>query len=400
MIGSNTALVVQPTYDNITRLRIRYVQVANAGGATSVTPVVPSTVKAVSDPAFVVPVAGNVIIDDTLNTLVLGRTSLISFKVEIDGIDFTSAVVTTLTIEWPEEGGGSCNFQLAAENPFSSSIIDIDDTLNIKGTYTDDEGVQFEVQLFKGRVVEWSFDPDGNFMNVTGQDLSRDVSKQTDKLNQEILGVDPVITETVTATQNDRITVRNNVDENTDNPIFGIWLESDSSLSDNIAEQIDFIIENKRTIVALNPLGKITAGRNYIVRYAIPISAFAKPNSPKSDVVEQIAKLAGIVGIKMERKGKVEDEIVGVNIVANQELPLDIIRKIIVPQTWRAEFDEFGDLVIRREILKTPANADFTFDEGTIIEETLEINKNTDSVVNEQRVSGVAKNLGTSRRTT
>jgi len=400
MIGSNTALVVQPTYDNITRLTIRYTQAANAGGVTSVTPVVPSTVKIISDPVFVVPVVGNTIIDDTLNTLVLGRTSLISFKVEVDGIDFTSSVVTTLTIEWPEEGGGSCNFQLAAENPFSGSLVNIDDTLNIKGTYTDDEGVQFEVQLFKGRVVEWSFDPDGNFMDVTGQDLSRDVSKQTDKLNQEILGVDPVITETVTATQNDRITVRNNVDENTDNPIFGIWLETDSSLSDNIAEQIDFIIDNKRTIINLNPLGKITAGRNYIVRYAIPISAFAKPNSPKSDIVEQIARLAGIVGIKMERKGKVEDEIVGVNIVANQELPLDIIRKIIVPQTWRAEFDEFGDLVIRREILKTPANADFTFDESTIVEETLEINKNTDSVVNEQRVSGVAKNLGTSRRTT
>ncbi len=400
MIGSNTALVVQPTYDNITRLKIRYVQTANAGGVTSVAPVVGSVVKIGSDPAFVVPVVGNVIIDDTLNTLVLGRTSLISFKVEIGGIDFTSAVVTTLTIEWPEESGGSCSFQLAAENPFSSSVIDIDDTLNIKATYTDDEGVQFEVQLFKGRVVEWSFDPDGNSMNVAGQDESRTVSKQTDKLNQEILGVDPIITETVTAPQNDRITVRNNIDENTDNSIFGIWLESDSSLSDNIAEQIDFIIENKRTIVALNPLGKITAGRNYIIRYAIPISAFAKPNSPKSDIVEQIARLSGIVGIKMERKGKVEDEIVGVNIVANQELPLDIIRKIIVPQTWRAEFDEFGDMVIRREILKTPANADFTFDEGTIIEETLEINKNTDSVVNEQRVSGVAKNLGTSRSTT
>jgi len=96
MIASNTALVVQPTYDNITRLTIRYTQAANAGGVTSVTPVVPSTVNAVSNPAFVVPVPTNTIIDDTLNTLVLGRTSLISFKVEVDGIDFTSSVVEAI----------------------------------------------------------------------------------------------------------------------------------------------------------------------------------------------------------------------------------------------------------------------------------------------------------------
>lgn len=111
--------------------------------------------------------------------------------------------------------------------------------------------------------------------------------------------------------------------------------------------------------------------------------------APKSAIIATIADLAKITKLRIDRIGFIEDEPVYVDIVANKELPLDLLAKVCLPQTWIAEFNEYGILVIRREILK--ATPDWIYMEDSVIEETLVIEKSWDPVVNFQCVTGTPK---------
>ncbi len=397
MIASNVEIIPQPTITGLINFPIKLIiddsSIALVPSVVSpeakVDPIVPSNTPApplVSTPTF----------DNTLLTLPLSKVQFVTAEVFISGVDVSNKLVGTLTTSWPDEGGGTCSFALRTENPFISiptTGITIEDLVVVTGKLIDSTGTTFTAVIFRGRVVETTYKPNTDTLNISCQDASRDVSHDTDKLDQEILQVDPVITETRTASANS-ITLSTTVNQDTPNAILGIWNESDTGHSNNLAEAVEFIITGSRTITVLDPLGVILAGRNYTVRYAVPLSSFNIPIVRKSAMVEQIARLANIASVKNERIGNIEDEIVRVNVVANKEFVLDILRKIVIPQTWKVEYDQSGDLVIRREVLKTAANADFTFDESVILENTLTISKQTDSVINEQSVSGVTKKRG------
>lgn len=397
MIASNVESIPEPTQLGITRFLLK-VGVGEESIATienivdtvaAVDTVVPSQTPSpplVSTPTF----------DDTLLTLPLSQTQFVTADVTVDGVDVSNQLVGSLSVSWPDEGGGTCDFSLRTQNPFISiptTGIDIEDVVVVIGNLIDSVGASFTATIFKGKVVQVTYDPFTDTLSVQCQDDSRDVSRDTDKIDQEILQVDPVITEKVTGLA-DRLVVSRLINQDTENPILGIWEEGDNLKRSNIVEQIDFVFGTEKSIDVIGPLGIIIAGRNYVVRYAVPLSSYAVPVRTKAQIIQDIAQISGITSLKNERIGKVEDEIVRVNIVANQELPLDIMRKVVVPQTWKVEYDQYGDLVIRREILKTVADADFTFDEDIILESSLTITKQTDSVVNEQRVSGVVKRLG------
>lgn len=111
--------------------------------------------------------------------------------------------------------------------------------------------------------------------------------------------------------------------------------------------------------------------------------------APKSAIIATIADLSKITKLRIERQGLPEDEPVHVDIIANKELPLDLLTKVCLPQTWIVEFDEYGVLVVRREILK--ATPDWVYAEDTVIDETLVIEKSWDTVINFQCVTGTPK---------
>jgi len=320
-------------------------------------------------------------------------TQKILLLVTINGINVSSKIIGQVSVDWPDDGGGTAKLSLAESNPFSSgAVVNIDRLVDIIAGFTDLNNQFFQVRLFKGRVVQFDYDPDGDILSVDVQDLSRDISKETDKINQEIHGVDPVFVEVRTAGPNTLTTTRR-IDPFTENPIFGIWDEVDFQKRINLAERVDFLIsEDDKTITFISPLDVIIGGRNYSIRYALAVEEFVRPTTRKSGIVQQIAQLAGVTSLINERAGKIEDEIVTVNIIANQEFPLDILRKVVLPQTWKLEYTENGDLLIRRDKLK--AIPDFIFNQSSIIENTLKLTKALDKVINEQSISGIVKRLG------
>lgn len=320
------------------------------------------------------------------------QTQFIRLAILINGTNVSDYAVGDLQISWPDEAGGSGSLRLREQNPFGvSPVFGIDSLIHITASITDPAtGTESSLVVFTGRVVQFDYQPDDDLTELSFQDMSRDVSHTTDKLNREILGVDPIYAEKITATTNNAITVSRDMDGATAQALLGIWLESDISRKTNFADKGDYILEGRT--ISFFASGLITAGNNYVVQYIIPTDQFEKPTLKKSQVIEIIAGFAGITSVKLERKNLPEDEVVGVNISANDEYPLDIMRKICVPQTWKVEYNETGDLVVRREILK--ATEDFTLDENIILEDSLKFTKATDNVVNDQMVVGIVKQLG------
>jgi len=329
-------------------------------------------------------------------TLSTRQTQYIRLTAYINDVDISRYLIQNVQVDWPDESGGSCNFRLISQNPFAeSALVDVEGLFDLYASLTDPSTNELvTVRLFKGRIVQYDYNPDTDVADISCQDMSRDVSHDTSRLNREILGVDPVITEKKTCTVNNQLTVSQNIDVDQPTPILGIWAESDTGLSSNFIESGDFLIEPDRRTISFFGSGLIVSGTNYNIRYLIPLSQFNIPQITKGQVIRLIAELAGIDTVRIEREGHSEDEIVGVNITANNELPLDLIRKIVVPQTWKVEYSEAGDLVVRREILKTATDADFTMDESIILEGSLKITKDIDSVINEIRVAGILKRLG------
>lgn len=321
------------------------------------------------------------------------QTQFLRLRVTVGGVDLSEFIVGSVQVDWPEDAGGSGNVVFAGKNPLLDTTINTEKEIIIDATLSDPiTGESSTVRVFTGRIVQWDFDPDTGLTSCSLQDMSRDVSHESDRLNREILGVDPISTETVTASSN-VLRLSRDMDTGNPQPVLGIWEESDTARKRNLVDRGNFIIPDSRTIEYLDG-GLINGGVNYVVRYIVPLTQFDVPRLTKSAVLRIIANLAGIAVMINERQGFVEDEVVNVNITANDELPLDLMRKISVPQTWKIEYNEHGNLIVRREILK--ATADFDLNGNHILENTFRISKDIDPVINEIRVAGIKKRLGTS----
>ncbi len=405
MIDASTPDITQEQMTGVIRIRfagavdgdpdIAFASPLIPGGFNVANPVITSVIVTVSPDGFflTVPLAIDER-DPSIPLGALGESIHISGKVLVDGTDVSDFLVQQMSVNWPDEAGGTFNFSLRGQNPYlGGALVTAGSLVNAFAVYREEpSGALHQVRLFKGKVLSFDYNPDKDVLEVQVQDFSHDISRETAKLDQEILTVDPIITEKRTANK-DSITVTRNIDLGASNPVIGIWLESDITLDSNIVEQINFQIVGGRTIKAFTT-GKIISGRAYVVKYSVPLTGFSVPTFPKSTILAEIAKLANVANILNERAGAVEDEIVGVNIVANQEFPLDIMRKIVVPQTWKIEFNEHGTLIIRREILK--ATPDHTHDEDTIMQDSFVVSTDTNDVVNCITVAGFLKRLGRS----
>jgi hypothetical protein len=385
MLASNFVIITSPKLVGADVFRL-YISVA------ATTAIIPSGQVVITNNQ-----GATVVITSSLSTVWLALTvrqsQFISVALFLDSVDVSLFLVNSLEVHWPDDGNGQCTFSLVTQNPFGSpSPFNIESVVDVFAVYTDpDNGTKNAVRMFKGKISHFDYEPEKDTANITAQDMSRTVSRPTDKLNADILGVDPIVTEKVTVASPNILSVTQTMDLDSPNAIIGIWAESDTAFKINLTALMNYTYLSATTIQSFNG-GILNVGSNYQVRYQVPLSSFVVPNFTKSQVLTIIAGMAGIPSLFNERTGQFEDEVVAVNITANDELPLDLMRKIVVPQTWKVEFDEFGTLHIRREYLK--AVEDFTLDVDRVIEDTLAIAKDTDGVINEITVVGIIKRTG------
>lgn len=324
-------------------------------------------------------------------------SQMVKVTITIGGVDVSNFLVETIEVDWPWNQGGTCRFSLTDVDPsaYAEAVV------NVTATITDlVTGVSGTLQLFKGIVASYSYIPEPSRIEIQAQDMARSVSRESDKIDTVIFSVDPIKTDTVFCSTTDLLTLSSPPDTSFESPIIGIWNSTDTGRSNNLLTRMDYIV-NGNTVSFIeaptfdasgNQITFIAAGQTYIVTYEVP-EIYLPPIQfvPKSTILLQIMQLAKIQNIDIQRTGFIEDETVGVNVVANKELPMDIMSKISLPQTWILEFDENGTLVVRREILK--ATPDWSYDESTILEDTLVIEKSLDAVINYQCVTGTPKSV-------
>lgn len=127
---------------------------------------------------------------------------------------------------------------------------------------------------------------------------------------------------------------------------------------------------------------------------SLPTARLSKTfgRTTKSHLLELVAAWANITSVVNERKGEVEDEVMVLQTTANQELPLDFMKKQIVPQTWNIGFTPTGDLQVYREQIK--ATPDHTITDALLLSGSLVLQKNTEGVVNAQEVTGHTYPIG------
>jgi hypothetical protein len=385
MLASNTAIVTSPklTTADFFTLLVSFTQsgAVMTGGTVSVSNTATPTT------------AYTVTVDTSWLSLTVRQSQFIKISLFIDNVDVSLYLVNRLEIHWPDDGNGQCTFSLITQNPFSiTSPFNIESGVDVFAVYTNpDTDISISVRMFKGKISHFEYVPEQDTASITVQDMSRAVSRETDKLNADILGTDPIVSEKRACTSFNIISTSQAMDMTSPNPLIGIWLESDTSLKVNLTALMNYTFDSSTQIRSFNG-GILNAGSNYYLKYQVPLANFIIPNLTKSQVLQTIANIAGIGSLYNERMGQFEDEVVGVNITANDELPLDLMRKIAVPQTWKIEFDEFGTLHVRREYLK--ATEDFLLDGDRVIEDTLTIGKDTDGVINDITVVGIIKRTG------
>lgn len=402
MLASNTVIITNPklktgnfftlflNFDGASLPGLTGITGATTGGGT-IAWISTGTINVINTATPVT--TTTITVSTTWLSLTVRQSQFIRVSLIIDNINVSAFLVERLEVHWPDDGNGQCTFSLITQNPFAGTPdFDIESAVDVFAVYTNpDDGVASTVRMFKGQISHFEYVPERNIANITVQDMSRTVSRVTDKLNVDILGVDPIVTEKLVGNSNNSLTTSQAMDMNSPNPLIGIWLESDLALKVNLTTLMNYTFDSSQTIRAFEG-GIITNGTNYLVKYQIPLNNFIIPNLKKSDVLQLVVQLAGIDNMVNERVGQFEDEVVGVNITANDELPLDLMRKIVVPQTWKVEFDEFGTLRVRREYLK--ATPDFTLDGDRVIEDTLTITKDTDNVINDVTIVGIVKRTG------
>jgi len=316
--------------------------------------------------------------------LIYAKNAQPRVRVFLDGAEVTSGLEGSLEITFPEDSAASFAFSLGgvAYNPFANASVDTDKAIDIRSVYTDATGTDYETQLFTGLSARIDLNVDAIDITITGLDLTRLVSRDSDRLNRELYAVD-AFEEVKLADTTSQVTTTYVIATDMDQPIQGVWLESDPTRAINYYIGGSF---NGNVITLGSPLPTV---ENVVVKYFEgDTNVVTTTRLKKSEIVEKICTLAGITSV--EFPAQADEDIQSFSyIFANRELPLDIIRKITVPQTWRSEFAENGTLECRRTEIK--ATPDWTFDESLYDADSFRAIKDTAGVINVQTVLGGIK---------
>jgi hypothetical protein len=380
-------------------------------------------------------------VSNILNTQAGRPVPTIDVSVLVDGTDLASILVGDIQINWPEDGAGSANMSFKPSiNPFSriptlnsNSPIEVGAKVVVNTTETI-ESVVFNHTIFTGRIVDFAFSSNGDVIDITCVDMSYDVSRPSNRVSNDFFITPDNIHEesietTIISPDEDspaslvvngegignhefaEIVLRFEVlgefhlfdanDVNSPPFDYGSLVKGSGAV---ISERVDAdgkwhlrvrvsdLSETVRTLFQF-----VKPPQQWVVMYGISddnVQVLINEDTPrKSEILRDIAKFSGIEEMNIQRALRNEDERVFGNITANREFPLDFIRKIIVPQTWKALYDEYGVLQISRETLsKRPY---FTFDEAVMLDNSVSIRKNTDDIINRQEVSGVVVSVPT-----
>lgn len=344
---------------------------------------------------------------------------LVELQILINDVDHSDYLINQLNVVWGEDSNGTCSFNLKKIRPFSSfpvkyadSEIKVGAPIIIK-TLTRIKEFTHTHTVFTGKIVSFNYDMWTDITSVECLDNSFDVSRLGDKLSQEFVTADAYYTSISSPVpgapsyNNDQaIYVLGKVASLTKNNLIGVFQASDTRFKTNllIDEREDvFTIynlpQNTLSLVHVDLTKATQTLRDIILTASTKTLAFKFLLDPKeviaiqgtpikkSALIRQIALISGIEDMKIMRENMPEDEFISGSVTANNEFPLDFIRKIIVPQAWRAYYNERGTLIIDRERLTTTPVATFT--DVNIISNTLKITQDLDQVINVQEVAGV-----------
>lgn len=339
----------------------------------------------------------------------------------LNNVDYSDYLVDQLNITWGEDNNGTCSFTLKKIRPFSTipvrdadNEVKVGSTVQISSVVTLGED-QWTHKIFTGYISNFDYDMWADTVAIECLDNSFSISRLSKKISQEFYNLDPYVTETlkgpptvVTLGAMSRIiySLQKVADLNVKPQVSGLWLASDTTLTTNLLsgqpDNAVFLreddgfsylhLERNNMTADSTLLTTLTTNPNValIARYAIAETEQQKLEATpikKSSLLKQIAKRSGIEDMVLVRQNMPEDEDSHLAYTANNEFPLDFIRKVITPQTWRAYFDETGSLIVDREIMAAVPSTVFTDD--FILENTLKITQDLDSVINVQEVGGI-----------
>lgn len=341
----------------------------------------------------------------------------ITLRILINDVDYADYLIGQLNITWGEDNNGTCSFSLSNVRPFASipisssnSDVKVGNEIVIKSNTVLGD-YNYVHTIFTGNIVNFDYDMWEDTLSVECLDKSYNISRKSDRISQEFFNVDPFFTEKISPVNISTNYVTYKLSREFDigsvkEVISGLWQESDSQLKSNLATRQGTIekvfklsksgtnyylyISRTESKDSLKTVLTNNVRQTFIVRYALHQNEIDKILSKavkKSVLIEQVARISGITSLINKRKDFSEDELNTVSLTANNEFPLDFIRKISIPQTWISYFDEFGNLIIDRHKLLSSAEKIFTDD--NILAGTLKLTQDLDNVINVQEVAGI-----------
>jgi hypothetical protein len=363
----------------------------------------------------------------------------INQTITVAGVDAMGDVVGDISVNWSEDSAGTASFAVKPSvNPFatiplstSSSPYKIGALVTIDTTVAFGSESSFNHRIFTGRVTNVAFSSSGDVIDISCVDMSYDISRPSNRISNDFYVLpdniyDEVLSTTIippdeenpASLTNDSEGVGNHTlaelvlrfellgefhlfdlnDPNNPPFDYGNFVKgSGAVISESIGSDgkyhIRFTVDDLDPVI--RPLMKFALPpQEWRVEYGISDEdvAVLETEAPrKSEIIRSIADFAGISDINIQRAGQNEDEQLFGSIIANLEYPLDFIKKIIVPQAWRALYDERGVLQIERETLQDFAH--LTIDDSIVLDNSITIDHNTDDVINRQEVSGVVASL-------
>lgn len=368
---------------------------------------------------------------------------IVQTKIFIDDRDVSEFFIQDLSITWPDNGAGSASFNLAlvdGNNPFttiptieSTSFLREDLPVIIKTQITFLNST-YTHRIFTGIITEYSFD--GLIASVQCVDMSYNFSRPSSRISNDFYVIENRIFEetilqipipplgkehpesliiqgandTFAGIGNHRyvefqLSYARASEEISIYPVLsnGIDLGSSDLTEDfktSIVQEIyDESLQKAVITVDISQAPNPSLFRSLLTQIIPPVYwkisyevseedaiQLISGVKRKSEILEDVITEAGINEYILHRKNQIEDEPVYSNIIANRELPLDFINKIVIPQTWTTQFNENGVLEVDRIIVKE--KPDILFDDSMMNEGTFSIRKSPSGVVNEQDVFG------------
>lgn len=385
------------------------------------------------DLIFSVPEAFLVRYKRSLNQVATGTpVPQIQLTVLINGVDVSTDIVSSLSIDWSEESAGVCSFVIRGQSPFdviptlnSSTNIKEGNTIKIVSNITLGD-TTYNHTLFTGYILNFTHDLLTDLTSVQCMDKSYFITRPGDRLYRTFYEANPAREEIVTCLRNNTLYSDYAVKDDDVKNILGVWESTDVDRKVNLLTDSTVTVDVKyaiqvtvtigtrfqditgrfRTLWTLTPKIQLQDGRivnpliaiaapdkNYVIKYLLNPTDQNRIKPPallKSEHIKSIVRTLSIPNVIIEREKKIEDEYNSVDLIANGEFPLDFLRKIILPQAWKADFTPEGNLrVFKPEVKNIP---DYTYTDSDILYSTgggLTISKESDNVINRQAVSGV-----------